>query len=383
MTAKSAAAAARATVYGYPRQGAHRELKKAVEGYWKGRVGADALRETAAGLRRENWRQLADAGIDEVPTGDFSYYDHVLDTSVMVGAVPARHRAAVDADADALDGYFAMARGTQDVAPLEMTKWFDTNYHYLVPELGPDTVFAADSAKQVAELTEARALGHTARPVLVGPVTYLLLAKPAPGVAAGFAPLTLLDRLLPVYAEVLADLRAAGAEWVQLDEPTLVQDRTAAELGAAARAYRDLGALAERPKLLVASYFDRLGEALPVLAKAPVDGLALDFTEAAAGNLDDLAAVGGLPGKRLIAGVVNGRNVWLDDFEKSLATLATLLGLAGRVDVAASCSLLHVPLDAAAERDIDPQILRWLSFARQKTAEVVTLARGLARGRDT
>ncbi|MEU7041980.1 5-methyltetrahydropteroyltriglutamate--homocysteine S-methyltransferase [Streptomyces varsoviensis] len=381
MTAKSAAAAARATVYGYPRQGAHRELKKAVEGYWKGRVGADALRETAEGLRRENWRQLADAGIDEVPTGDFSYYDHVLDTSVMVGAVPARHRAAVDADA--LDGYFAMARGTQDVAPLEMTKWFDTNYHYLVPELGPDTVFAADSAKQVAELTEARTLGHTARPVLVGPVTYLLLAKPAPGVAADFAPLTLLDRLLPVYAEVLADLRAAGAEWVQLDEPALVQDRTAAELGAAARAYRDLGALAERPKLLVASYFDRLGEALPVLAKAPVDGLALDFTEAAAGNLDDLAAVGGLPGKRLVAGVVNGRNIWLDDFEKSLATLATLLGLAGRVDVAASCSLLHVPLDAAAERDIDPQILRWLSFARQKTAEVVTLARGLARGTDT
>ncbi|MGW3310831.1 5-methyltetrahydropteroyltriglutamate--homocysteine S-methyltransferase [Streptomyces sp. NPDC001073] len=381
MTAKSAAAAARSTVYGYPRQGRGRELKKAIEGYWKGRVDADALRTTAAELRRTNWQHLTEAGIHEVPTGDFSYYDHVLDTSVMVGAIPARHRAAVELDA--LDGYFAMARGTQDVAPLEMTKWFDTNYHYLVPELGPATVFTADSTKQVSELKEALALGLSARPVLVGPITYLLLAKPAPGVAADFEPLTLLDRLLPVYAEVLADLRAAGAEWVQLDEPALVQDRTPAELNAAMRAYRDLGGLTDRPQILVASYFDRLGEALHVLAKAPVEGLALDFTGAAAANLDDLAAAGGLPGKRLVAGVVNGRNVWVNDLTKSLATLGTLLGLAERVDVAASCSLLHVPLDAAAERDIEPQILRWLAFARQKTAEIVTLAKGLAQGTDT
>ncbi|MER6998132.1 5-methyltetrahydropteroyltriglutamate--homocysteine S-methyltransferase [Streptomyces sp. NPDC000410] len=381
MTAKPASAASRATVYGYPRQGQNRELKKAVEGYWKGRVTADALERTARDLRRSNWQQLADAGVHEVPTGDFSYYDHVLDTSVMVGAVPARHRAAFAADA--LDGYFAMARGTEDVAPLEMTKWFDTNYHYLVPELGPDTVFTADCAKQVGELGEALALGLSPRPVLVGPVTYLLLAKPAPGVAAGFEPLTLLDRLLPVYAEVLAALRDAGAEWVQLDEPALVQDRTPAELNAAGRAYRDLGALTHRPKLLVASYFDRLGDALPVLAKAPVDGLALDFTDAASANLDALAAVGGLPGKRLVAGVVGGRNIWINDFEKSLATLGTLLGIADRVDVSASCSLLHVPLDAAAERDIDPQVRRWLAFARQKTAEIVTLAKGLAQGTDT
>ncbi|MEV5876318.1 5-methyltetrahydropteroyltriglutamate--homocysteine S-methyltransferase [Streptomyces sp. NPDC052101] len=381
MTSKSAAAAARATVYGYPRQGRDRQLKKAIEGYWKGRVSADALRSTAAGLRRGTWRQLADAGVDEVPTGDFSYYDHVLDTTVMLGAIPARHRAAVAADP--LAEYFAMARGTQDVAPLEMTKWFDTNYHYLVPELGPDTVFTADSGKQVAELREALAEGLTARPVLVGPVTYLLLAKPAPGVAGDFDPLTLLDRLLPVYGEILADLRAAGAEWVQLDEPALVQDRTPAELNAAARAYRDLGARADRPKLLVASYFDRLGEALPMLAKAPVEGLALDFTGAGAAHVDALAAVGGLPGKRLVAGVVDGRNIWADDLRQSLATLGTLLGLADRVDVSASCSLLHVPLDAALERDIEPQILRWLAFARQKTAEVVTLAKGLTHGIDT
>ncbi|WP_406071866.1 5-methyltetrahydropteroyltriglutamate--homocysteine S-methyltransferase [Streptomyces sp. NBC_01020] len=378
MTAKPAAAAARATVYGYPRQGPNRELKKAIEGYWQGRTSADDLRETAAGLRRSNWQRLAESGIHEVPTGDFSYYDHVLDTSVMVGAVPERHRKAVETDA--LDGYFAMARGTQELAPLEMTKWFDTNYHYLVPELGPDTEFAADSTQQTGQLREAIALGLAARPVLVGPVTYLLLAKPAPGVAADFEPLTLLDRLLPVYAEVLADLRAAGAEWVQLDEPALVQDRTPADLNAAARAYRELGSLTDRPKLLVASYFDRLGDALPVLAKAPVEGLALDFTGAAAANIGALAAVGGLPGKRLVAGVVDGRNIWVNDLEKSLTTLGTLLGLADRVDVSASCSLLHVPLDASAERDIDPQILRWLAFARQKTAEIATLARGISQG---
>ncbi|OEV07299.1 5-methyltetrahydropteroyltriglutamate--homocysteine methyltransferase [Streptomyces nanshensis] len=386
MTPKSAAAASiasmrpLATVHGYPRQGPGRELKKAVEGYWKGRVTAEALRETAAGLRRANWQQLRTAGVREVPTGDFSLYDHVLDTTLMVGAVPDRHRAALDAGA--LDGYFAMARGTQDVAPLEMTKWFDTNYHYLVPELGPDTVFAADSSKQRGELAEALAQGHDARPVLVGPVTYLLLAKPAPGVAADFEPLSLLDRLLPVYAEILADLRATGARWVQLDEPALVADRTSAELNAAARAYRDLGGLTDRPALLVASYFDRLGEALPVLAKAPVEGLAIDFTGPAAANLEGLALAGGLPGKRLVAGIVDGRNVWINDLQRSLSTLASLLGLAGRVDVAPSCSLLHVPLNAAIERDVDPQVARWLAFARQKVEETVALAKGLREGTD-
>ncbi|MYW02230.1 5-methyltetrahydropteroyltriglutamate--homocysteine S-methyltransferase, partial [Streptomyces sp. SID3343] len=371
-----------ATVYGHPRQGPGRELKQAVEGYWAGRITADAVHRTAADLRRDTWRRLAEAGVHEVPTGDSSLYDHVLDTTVLVGAIPDRHRAAVAADP--LAGYFAMARGTQDVAPLEMTKWFDTNYHYLVPELGPDTAFAADSTKPVDELLEALALGHRARPVLVGPLTYLLLAKPAPGVAADFAPITLIDRLLPVYASVLADLRAAGAEWVQLDEPALVQDRTPAELNVAARVYRELGALVDRPRILVASYFDRLGDALPILARAPIEGLGMDFTGPAAANLRDLARAGGLsPGKRLVAGVVDGRNVWINDLENSLSTLGTLLGLADRVDVAASCSLLHVPLDASVERDLDPQLARWLAFARQKTVEVVTLARGLSEGVDT
>ncbi|TDC08054.1 5-methyltetrahydropteroyltriglutamate--homocysteine S-methyltransferase [Nonomuraea longispora] len=367
-----------ATVYGYPRQGADRELKKAVEGYWAGKVSADELHETAARLRRAAWRELADAGLGEVPSGDFSLYDHVLDTSVMVGAIPERHRAAVEADA--LDGYFAMARGTQDVAPLEMTKWFDTNYHYLVPELGPDTEFTANCVKQVGELNEALLQGHNPRPVLVGPVTYLLLSKPAPGVAADFDPLSLLDKLLPVYAEILTFLLSAGAEWVQLDEPAFAQDQPKAALDALARAYRELGALKQRPKILVATYFDRLGDALPILAAAPVNGLGLDFTGPAAANLDDLASAGGLPGKRLVAGVVDGRNVWINDVERSLSTLGTLLGLADRVDVAASCSLLHVPYDATLETGLDPEVRRWLAFARQKTAEIVALSRGISKG---
>ncbi|WP_457033021.1 5-methyltetrahydropteroyltriglutamate--homocysteine S-methyltransferase [Kitasatospora sp. P5_F3] len=379
-----------ATLHGYPRQGPDRELKKAVERHWSGRSSAAELLATAAELRRKTFTALAGASLGELPSNHFSLYDHVLDAAWMLGAIPPRHAAlapadSTDADADAeqrLAVYFAMARGTAEAAPLEMTKWFDTNYHYLVPELGPDSVFRADPAKPLAEFAEARAAGLTTRPVLLGPVTFLLLAKPAEGVAADFQPLTLLDRLLPVYAELLATLRAAGADWVQLDEPALVQDRTPAELNAAARAYRDLGALTDRPKLLVASYFDALGEALPVLAKAPVEGLALDFTGPAAANLPALAALGGLPGKRLIAGVIDGRNVWAADLEQALATLVPLLGLAGRVDVAPSCSLLHVPLDAGLERELDPQVQRWLAFARQKVTETVTLARALTEGRD-
>lgn len=380
MTAKSAAAAARATVYGYPRQGPNRELKKAIEGYWKGRVSAPELRSLAADLRAANWRRLADAGIDEVPAGDFSYYDHVLDTTVMVGAIPERHRAAVAADA--LDGYFAMARGTQEVAPLEMTKWFDTNYHYLVPELGPDTVFTADSTKQVTELAEAVALGLTARPVLVGPVTYLLLAKPAPRRPRG---LRAAHPARPAPAGVRRGPHRPARGRRRVGPAGRARLRAGPHPGGTERPGTRLPgtrALTDRPKLLVASYFDRLGDALPVLAKAPIEGLALDFTDAAATNLDALAAVGGLPGKRLVAGVVNGRNIWINDLQKSLSTLGTLLGLADRVDVSASCSLLHVPLDTGAERDIEPQILRWLAFARQKTAEIVTLAKGLAQGTD-
>ena len=259
-----------------------------------------------------------------------------------------------------------------------MTKWFDTNYHYLVPELGPDTDFRLDADALLAQLSEARPAGVRPRPALVGPVTFLSLAKAADGAPVDFDPLTLLERVLPVYEHLLP--RLAGAEWVQLDEPILVTDVPPATLAAAARAYRPLAAVANRPKVLVATYFAELGDALPVLRNAPVEGIAIDFTGPAAGNLDRLAGRGGLPGKRLVAGVVDGRNVWADDLERWLATLGTLLGLAGEVTVAPSCSLLHVPLDLTRETRIDPQVRRWLAFARQKVDETMVLARGLTGG---
>jgi 5-methyltetrahydropteroyltriglutamate--homocysteine methyltransferase len=370
------------TVLGYPRIGRDRALKKATEAYWRGRLDAEQLLARAAEIRQETWISLREAGIDQVPCNDFSFYDQVLDTAVLVGAIAARHQSAASSDADSLDRYFAMARGSATTAPLEMTKWFDTNYHYLVPEVGPGTRFALDPRKPLGELAEAHALGLDARPVLVGPVTLLLLSKATDDAPVGFDPICLLDELLAVYAELLDVLRAADAEWVQFDEPALVADQPASVLEAVGRAYESLGGIESRPKILVASYFGTLGDALPVLRNAPVDGLALDFTAAGAENLDQLAATGGLPGKRLVAGVVDGRNVWVNDLQRSLSTLGVLLGLADEVAVAPSCSLLHVPLDLDAEPDLDPQIRRWLAFARQKVTETVTLARGLGAGAD-
>jgi len=368
------------TIHGFPRIGDRRELKAATEGCWAGRVPAQQLEATARELRRQTWTFLRDAGLGQIPSNHFSLYDQVLDTCVLVGAVPERYGAQGSGPAD-LDTYFAMARGRADVTAMEMTKWFDTNYHYLVPELGPATTFRlAASPKPLAELAEARGLGVATRPVLLGPVTFLLLGKAAPGVHPRFDRLRLLDPLLEVYAELLDELEAAGAEWVQLDEPAFVQDRSPAELDALAHAYERLGRAPARPKLLVSSYFDHLGDALGVLARSPVDGLGLDLTRGGARNLELLAAAGGLGERTLVAGVVDGRNVWVNDLERSLAQLATLLGLAGEVVVSTSCSLQHVPIDLAADAGLDPEVRPWLAFARQKVAEVVTLDRGVAEG---
>jgi 5-methyltetrahydropteroyltriglutamate--homocysteine methyltransferase len=381
------------TVHGFPRIGDRRELKTATEGYWAGRVPTEELEATGRELRRQTWTFLRDAGIGQPPSNHFSLYDQVLDTCVLVGAVPERYGRQRDRDVD-LDTYFAMARGRSDVTAMEMTKWFDTNYHYLVPELGPEVEFRlAARPKPLAELAEARELGIATRPVLLGPVTFLLLGKPSAGgpgasspgsrsepTAATFDRLSLLDPLLEVYAELLDELEAAGAEWVQLDEPAFVQDRSRAELDALARAYDRLGRSGDRPKLLVSSYFDHLGDALGVLAGAPVDGIGLDLTRDGARNLELLASTGGIGDRTLVAGVVDGRNVWANDLERSLSTLATLLGLAGDVVVSTSCSLQHVPIDLDAEQSLDPEVRPWLAFARQKVAEVATLARGLAEG---
>jgi 5-methyltetrahydropteroyltriglutamate--homocysteine methyltransferase len=361
-----------ATVTGSPRIGPNRELKRAVEKYWAGRIDRAELESVAAALRRETWESLVAAGVDSVPVNTFSYYDHVLDTAVLVGALPVR----VADIPDDLDRYFAAARGNDEVAPLEMTKWFDTNYHYLVPEIDTDTRFSLNPAKVLGELKEAQAQGIPARPVVVGPITFLALAK---GVGGSGAPINRLDNLIGVYAELLELLAEEGVDWVQLDEPVLVTDILDNAADLAQRTYGLLGGLAKRPAIYVATYFGELTDALPALARTPVEAIGIDLV---AGGVSAAAAVPELAGKTVVAGVVDGRNVWRTDLEAALGTLATLLGSAGGVAVSTSCSTLHVPYSLAAEPDIDAALRSWLAFGFEKVTEVVTLARGLKDGRE-
>ncbi|ASO19773.1 5-methyltetrahydropteroyltriglutamate--homocysteine methyltransferase [Actinoalloteichus hoggarensis] len=373
MTHRTHAPALGATVLGYPRIGPDRELKRALEAYWAGRIDAAALHEVAATLRAATWTALRDAGLGSVPSNTFSYYDQVLDTAVLVDALPARY---TEGGRPSLDAYFAAARGADSLAPLELTKWFDTNYHYLVPELGPDTVPRLAGRKPVEEFREAAALGITTRPVLLGPVTFLLLSKAAPDAPAGFDRLDLLDAMIDTQVELLAELAAAGAEWVQFDEPAFAADRTPAELDALAHAYRRLGEAERRPSILVAGYHGALGDALGVLAAAPIEAVGLDLVAGRA-DLTGIASVAGLRQKTLLAGVVDGRNVWRTDLDEALAYCAMLLGIADHVTVGTSAPLLHVPYDLDAETGLDPALRSRLAFARQKVDEVVLLAKAL------
>ncbi|MCI2418147.1 5-methyltetrahydropteroyltriglutamate--homocysteine S-methyltransferase [Saccharopolyspora sp. K220] len=366
------------TVLGYPRIGLNRELKRALESYWASRSSEAELREIARRLRADTWHSLRDAGLDSVPSNTFSFYDQVLDTAVTFGAVPPRY---TSLGLSPLDTYFAMARGVAATPPLEMTKWFDTNYHYLVPEIDPGTRFSLADRTPVEQYREAAEEGVTTRPVLVGPLTFLLLSKSATGAAESFRPLDKLPELLDAYAQLLVELRREGVEWVQLDEPAFAADRSPVELAALRDAYRRLGDLAERPNLLVAGYFGDLGEALELLASCPVEALGVDLVAGRA-TADALSSIRGLRDKTLVAGLVDGRNIWRTDLDKALATAATLLGSAGEVAVSTSCSLLHVPYDVAAEPNIDPQVKSWLAFADQKVREVVVLGRALREGRD-
>jgi len=352
------------TVLGYPRIGAARELKQAVEKYWSGSSDAAELEATARHLRADTWRDLA--GLDMIPGNTFSYYDQMLDHVELFSAVPERFRGL---GLSGLDTYFAMARGRDGVVPLELTKWFDTNYHYLVPELDKSTVFRLNPAKLVTELAEARELGVALRPVLIGPLTFLLLSK-----SPDCEPLSLLDQLVDVYAELLGQL---DVDWVQFDEPALVQDRSPAELDALRRTYDKLAALTDRPRLLVATYFGDPGPALPVLASTGVDGLALDLVSAPS-LVPRIAALPSLQRKTVVAGVVDGRNVWRTPLGDALSTCATLLGSVGRLEVSTSCSLQHVPYDVEVEDELDPRVRERLAFARQKVDEVVLLGRALS-----
>src|SRR3989454_3158605 len=372
---------------GFPHLGAARELKRATEGYWSGKVSLPDLLKTGADLRARHWRLQQDAGIDLIPSNDFSYYDRMLDTCALVGAVPKRYGWAggpVD-----IDTYFAMARGVQsggrDVTAMEMTKWFDTNYHYLVPEFEPGQAFRLSSSKPVDEFHEAKALGIQPKPVLIGPVTFLLLGKAR---AARFDRLTLLDALLPVSGEALARLAAAGAPGVHLAEPCLALDRTPAERAAFVRAYRFLSERAPKVKVLIATYFAGLEDNMPTALELPVAGLHLDVVRTG-GRFDALLqawpAGGGREGKVLSLGVIDGRNIWKADLPAVLRQVEDALERAGAAQlwVAPSCSLLHVPIDLALETRLDSELKGWLAFAKQKLVEVATLTRALREGRDS
>src|SRR5256886_1228243 len=342
---------------GFPPLGAGRELKRATESYWNGKVARDALLKTGAELRARHWRLQQAAGLDLVPSNDFSYYDRMLDICALVGAVPKRY-GWVGGPVD-LDTYFAMARGAQqggrDVTAMEMTKWFDTNYHYIVPEFEPAQAFRLSSSKPVDEFQEAKALGIHTKPVLIGPVTFLLLGKAR---TARVDRLTLLDALLPVYAEVLSRLAAAGATGVQLDEPCLALDRTPAEREALGRASRFLADQAPKLKLLVATYFGALDDNLTTALELPVAGLHVDAVRTGqrlASLVQSWPVGGGRSGKVLSLGVIDGRNIWKADLAASLRQLEDALERAGAAQlwVAPSCSLLHVPIDLDLERRLD------------------------------
>lgn len=362
---------------GFPRIGLRRELKFALESYWGGKSTLADLESAATGLRVANWARQKALGADILPSNDFSLYDHVLDTSALIGAVPPRYDWSgerVDADL-----YFAMARGTQrdaahtgclhaaDATAQEMTKWFDTNYHFLVPELTAGQIFRIASTKIFDEYEEAKALGYRTRPVLLGPVSYLMLAK-----GKAVEPLALLPQLLDIYAEILARLAKQGAEWVQIDEPCLVLDLDDAQRTAFARAYARLAT--RGPKLMLTTYFGGLGDNLDFVAELPVHGLHLDLVRAP----DQIeAALAKLqPHVLLSLGVVDGRNIWranLPDLYWRLKELAQKRDII----LAPSCSLLHVPVDLTLETALDPEIAQWLAFAVQKVEELVALAKAL------
>ncbi|WP_026919215.1 5-methyltetrahydropteroyltriglutamate--homocysteine S-methyltransferase [Gordonia shandongensis] len=364
-----------ATVPGIARIGADRELKRAVESYWAGRIDAAELGRVGAEIRRDGWNRLRRAGHDSIPVGTFSYYDQVLDTAEMLGALPPRV-AGID---DRLDRYFAAARGTDDVTPLEMTKWFDTNYHYLVPEIGPDTRFSLDASRLVDEIAEARALGVAARPVVIGPITFLALAKAVDGADA---PLTRVDDLIGLYSELLRLIGDTGVPWVQIDEPTLVTDQADGLAELAERVYRELSAVTGRPRILVQTYFGDAGDRLTALARTDVDGVGVDLVS---GTAESVAGAG-LGDKLVVAGVVDGRNVWRTDLDQALTTLEAVRRDVGALAVSTSCSTLHVPYSLSPETDLDGtdagRTLRgWLAFADEKFAEVAALAGALADGR--
>jgi 5-methyltetrahydropteroyltriglutamate--homocysteine methyltransferase len=351
---------------GSPRIGPQRELKFALESYWKGKGSEAELLAVARGLRAQNWMRQRDAGIDVIPSNDFSFYDQVLDALVLVGATPARFGEGLVS----LERYFQMARNSSEQTAMEMTKWFDTNYHYLVPEWSEGLSFVPDTRKLVGEFNEAMALGIRTRPVLIGPVSLLLLGKSVDGVEG----LALLPRLLKAYQVVLQELEEAGAEWVQVDEPCLVTDLTAEAVAALREAYEMLRDVPV--KIMLTTYFGGLGDNLELACSLGTAGIHIDAVRAPEQVFD---VVGRLSEAQVLSlGCINGRNIWLADLDAASALVREVVERigSGRVQVAPSCSLLHVPYDTAFEVKLDARVCSWLSFAKQKLDELAVLAKG-------
>jgi 5-methyltetrahydropteroyltriglutamate--homocysteine methyltransferase len=364
---------------GYPRVGAHRELKKACEQYWAGKIGREELFSVARKLREEHWKLQQYAGIDLIPCNDFSFYDQVLDTSLMLGAIPKRYTGVLTQNKanTEIDLYFAMARGYQkdglDITAMEMTKWFDTNYHYIVPEFTADQQFRVFSEKVFEEFNLAKQVtGIIPKPVLIGPVSYLLLGKEK---EAGFNKIDLIKKIVPVYIDILKRLKSQGAVWIQLDEPFLALDLGQKEKDAFTYAYKEIKKQCPELKLLLTTYFESLHENTSLALNLPVHALHIDLVRAPK-QLDTVLTL--MPDTlSLSLGVIDGRNIWKNDYIRSLAHIKKVIAVIGqeRVMIAPSCSLLHVPFDLDIETDIQPEIKNWMAFAKQKLNEINELSK--------
>ncbi|WP_185285955.1 5-methyltetrahydropteroyltriglutamate--homocysteine S-methyltransferase [Chryseobacterium indologenes] len=365
-------------ILGYPRIGSNRELKKACEQYWAGKISINELEEAGKTISEQNWKLQQEAGIDLIPCNDFSYYDQVLDLTLAVGAIPERYQdIATDRKYSELDLYFAMARGHQkdglDITAMEMTKWFDTNYHYIVPEFQKDQQFRLFSNKIIIDFMNARQTGINAKPVIIGLITYLLLGKEK---EKGFDKLDLVQNLLPVYLEIIKELENQGAEYIQFDEPFLALDLNEKAKEAFELVYSTIRKQFPKLKLIVATYFEGLNDNLSLAVSLPIDVLHIDLVRDPE-QLDEVLST--IPDSlSLSLGIVDGRNIWKNDFEKSLQYIRKVINRIGseRVFIAPSCSLLHSPFDLDSEKNEDilsPEIKQWLAFAKQKVHEIVVL----------
>ena len=373
-----------ATNLGFPRIGANRELKWAIEAYWSGKIDLDELERRAAEIRYTNWKLQKEAGIEHIPSNDFSFYDQMLDTSIMVGAIPERY-GPIEGEVD-LDTYFSMARGRNastdnvGVSAMEMTKWFDTNYHYIVPEIEKDQTFSIKSTRAIEEFIEAKELGIHTRPVLIGPVTYLLLSKSSDPT---FDPLSLLEDLVDVYEKILRRFTEAGATWIQFDEPALGLTLDDKQRSAFGRAYARLSATSPALSLLVAVYFSDLRENVRTALALPVKGLHIDLVR---GRIDMENVLAKLPEEMSISlGLVDGRNIWKSNLQEAidLGKKATSIVGKERVFIGPSCSLLHSPVDLQNESKLDKEMKSWMAFAKQKIQEISLITQALNGNSDS